>query len=151
MLSHKTLYISSFPPRPDCTRPMPQILLQTSSSRRQTYSAPSFIRLFKLFATPKLALAITCLTALSNPPPLACSCASDSLFVFATRSFNSGPPSPRSEGGSAFVEIATMDDAIAMTSERCSLSAGVCVPVRIAARRFWIELTSADDCVSRYG
>lgn len=150
MLSHKTLYISSFPPPrlhpPHAPDPSP-----STSSPRHTYSAPSFIRLFKLFATPKLALAITCLTALSNPPPLACSCASDSLFVFATRSFNSGPPSPRSEGGSAFVEIATMDDAIAMTSERCSLSAGVCVPVRIAARRFWIELTSADDCVSRYG
>lgn len=89
------------------------------------YSVPNFMIAFRLFATPKLALAMTCLTLLSNPPPFAVSCASDSLLVFETRSRSNGPPSVLRLAGRAFVDMATMDDAMAMTSDKCSLSAGV--------------------------
>lgn len=115
------------------------------------HSVPSFINAFKLFATPNDALAMTCLTALSKPPVLACSCASLRRFVFVTRSLSRGPPSPLSDDGRAFVDTATIEDAMAMTSERCSFRAGVWPPVLMAARRFCIELTRADDWVSRYG
>jgi hypothetical protein len=36
-----------------------------------------------------------------------------------------------------------------MTSDKCSFRAGEELPVRIAARRFWIELTNAEDWVLR--
>lgn len=44
-----------------------------------------------------------------------------------------------------------MDEEMAMTSDRWSLSALGGELVRMAARRFWIELTRAEDWVLRYG
>lgn len=49
------------------------------------------------------------------------------------------------------MDTATMDEAMAMTSDRCSLRAGDCPPVLIAARRFWMEFTRREDWVFRYG
>lgn len=114
------------------------------------YSLPSFINAFKLFATPKLALAICCLIPLSpvfTPVP----CASLNRSVSFTNSLRSPSPSALNEAGRALVETATMEDAMAITSDRCSFSTGGPDEVRMAARRFWIEFTNAEDWAFRYG
>ena len=78
-------------------------------------------------------------------------CASLNLSVSLINSWSSRSPSTLSEAGSAFEDTATIDEAIATTSDRCSFRTDGADEVRMAARRFWIELTSADDCVLRYG
>ena len=77
--------------------------------------------------------------------------ASLNLSVSLINSCSRRSPSTLSEAGSAFEDTATIDEAIATTSDRCSLRTDGADEVRMAARRFWIELTSAEDCVLRYG
>jgi hypothetical protein len=71
--------------------------------------------------------------------------------VSLINSFSRPSPSWRNEAGRAFEETATIEDAIATTSDKCSLRTEGGEEVRMAARRFWIEFTSADDWVLRYG
>lgn len=83
--------------------------------------------LLRLFATPKLAVAIACFVCLVNVPSppavlLALCCISLSFSQFAVRSWMITSPCERSSDGKLSCKIATMDETIVMIWERFSSS-----------------------------
>lgn len=141
--------VPKYNPIPCNTEPS---LIITHISHGAVY-ALSFISALKLFAMPKAALAIACRTCLEKSVLFWCSLSRSVAFIISS---NKGCPSASCCGGSALDDTATIDDEMAITCERYSLSrelllaavAGL-LPLRISANSCWMALTSAEDCCDK--